>query len=434
MRYVRWIFLFAATAAVWACTPFVGQRVPDGGGGGSAGSGGESMGAGGPGAQGGAISSGSAGRSNPVQSGPDAGTDTAEDAPASAIGSSNGAACKFDTDCQFGHCADGVCCEASCSAKCMSCLSAYTGKPDGKCAPVQAGFVHGADCPTSAPSTCGLDGKCDGSGACRQYLAGTVCAQEVCTDGTSTTSTALSGRACDGSGTCVAPVTSDCGTYRCSGTRCGISCAGDLDCVANALCTQTQCIAKKTDGSVCSANVECKTGVCGGRCCAAGCTCTQPSSTNLLKNPGFDTDTSAWSVSIGTISRSSSDTEGCVYSGSLEVVVPQGDLGRTLYQCVRNTLLEGDLNFGVRAVSSVPGHPICQVNFYSGTNCDGNLTTQNETDPPLDTVDWQDLSGTITSVPVSNSVDFVCYFAADPSGTATYLLDMAYVANVPGRY
>jgi hypothetical protein len=85
-------------------------------------------------------------------------------------------------------------------------------------------------------------------------------------------------------------------------------------------------------------------------------------------------------------------------------------------------------------MASIPGQPICQVNFYSGANCDGNLVTQNETEGPLPVTGWQEVTGLITSVPVSNSVDFVCYFSADPAGPATYLLDMAYVANAPGRY
>ena len=35
------------------------------------------------------------------------------------------------------------------------------------------------------PSTsCGHDGTCDGAGACRLYLVGTVCANETCTGST----------------------------------------------------------------------------------------------------------------------------------------------------------------------------------------------------------------------------------------------------------
>src|SRR6185436_9259570 len=148
----------------------------------------------------------------------DGGVDTMDALTTS--GSANGAACTFDTDCRFGHCVEGVCCDSACAGKCVSCRGASTGGADGKCAPVTAGLAHGTDCTASEPATCGLDGKCDGAGACRHHAAGTGCGAESCSDGASVSSYA-SARTCNGQGTCMPATTSSCGSaYRCGGTKC----------------------------------------------------------------------------------------------------------------------------------------------------------------------------------------------------------------------
>jgi hypothetical protein len=81
-------------------------------------------------------------------------------------------------------------------------------------------------------STCGSDGTCDGAGACHRWIAGTVCADATC-GGTTYTPP----RTCNGGGTCLpAGAPSSCGAYTCGATACKITCAGDGDCVAPAVC------------------------------------------------------------------------------------------------------------------------------------------------------------------------------------------------------
>jgi hypothetical protein len=319
----------------------------------------------------------------------------------------------------------------------MSCRQSYTAQLDGKCAPVSDGFVHGSDCIATAATTCGLDGRCDGAGACRKHVAGTTCAAESCTDGTAL-STYSAARTCDGFGICMSSVTSNCGsTYRCVGTLCRSICNNSTDCAPGAYCAGDICLIKKREGDLCSADAECGDGTCGGRCCAAGCTCSQPSAKNFLNNPGLDKDASGWTITKGTVSRSLMDAELCRFSGSLVVTIPAGGDNRVLHQCVSNTPFKGDFTFGAKVQTvggSVASVQACQVNFYSGTNCDADLVVQQETDPQGILSGWQALSGTVSTVSGANSVDFACYLLADATADASFYLDMLYVSRAPDRY
>src|SRR5882757_5608686 len=111
MSYIRWTILFGTVAGLAACTPFLGPRTPDGGDAvGAAGSGGGAM-------------SGSTDEDAAVST-PDVGAAASTDSQTHVLntsGSPNGASCSLDTDCRFGHCIDGVCCENACTGKCMSC-------------------------------------------------------------------------------------------------------------------------------------------------------------------------------------------------------------------------------------------------------------------------------------------------------------------------
>ena len=189
----------------------------------------------------------------------------------------------------------------------------------------------------------------------------------------------------------------------------------------------------KPDGEPCSSAGECLTGVCGGRCCAAGCTCTLPSPANVLKDPGIDVGVTNWTKNVGTISRSLSDAERCPYSGSLAAT---GSGAQTITQCVPNTPLVGDFNFGARfrfeSNGAAPDPPICQANFYSGFNCDGDLVVQNEAYTPTPAGSWQSVSNVVSGVAGANSVALTCYLF--PSTGVTYYLDMLYVSKAPGAF
>lgn len=69
-----------------------------------------------------------------------------------------GISCGGDDECDSDDCADGVCCESSCSGTCRACIEIYTGKVDGDCTDILVGLDPYNECP-------GMD-ACDGDGAC----------------------------------------------------------------------------------------------------------------------------------------------------------------------------------------------------------------------------------------------------------------------------
>ena len=91
----------------------------------------------------------------------------------------NGYACACASECQSGFCVDGVCCSGACTGTCQRCN--LPGSP-GLCAPIPAGLPPAipGQCPQEPAAGCGLDGTCDGSGGCRKYPDGAVCAPGSC--------------------------------------------------------------------------------------------------------------------------------------------------------------------------------------------------------------------------------------------------------------
>ncbi|MDB4981970.1 MAG: Flagellar hook-length control protein FliK [Myxococcales bacterium] len=350
----------------------------------------------------------------------------------------NGTTCGTRGECRSGNCTEGVCCDDACGAKCNSCLIANTGKPTGQCAAVKAGLPHGTDCAASDPTTCGLDGKCDGTGACSHHPLGTICVPEACSDG-ATVSTYVSPRRCDGAGACGAASPSNCGgTYRCGGTKCNPNCSGAQQCTTGAYCSATTCVPKKEEGALCLAPTECANGSCSGRCCL-GCKCTQPSPANLLKNPGFDKDSSGWTVvangtSIaGGASWSSADVERCPYSGALVVSISASLGSAEVDSCAKNLVLDGNFNFGVRAFVVGGGQAVCGVRFYASSDCSGNEIVDDELNP-ISGTDWQspvpESSDPFVGVAGGHSVLFFC----DLSGSSDYYFDQPYVSKMPFAY
>ncbi|MBM4394027.1 MAG: hypothetical protein FJ090_23110, partial [Deltaproteobacteria bacterium] len=80
-----------------------------------------------------------------------------------------GAACTSLATCKSGFCVDGVCCESACDSTCLACSRAATGGSDGTCADVQANLDPRGDCADDGAPACGLNGLCDGAGACDRY-------------------------------------------------------------------------------------------------------------------------------------------------------------------------------------------------------------------------------------------------------------------------
>src|SRR5213076_2457584 len=138
----------------------------------------------------------------------------------------------------------------------------------------------------------------------RKYPSGTSCGGESCPQGSAMHTGAST---CDGSGSCNTGSTSTCANNllcNASTNKCRTSCSGSGDCVSTAYCNGSSCVARRLPGATCSSPGECTSNLCGGmpgRCCNPGppCTCSLPSSANLLNNPGFDSSLSSWTVTGG---------------------------------------------------------------------------------------------------------------------------------------
>src|SRR5207302_5611809 len=90
-----------------------------------------------------------------------------------------GQACATAGDCASGFCVDAVCCSNACFSGCQTCSAVGS---VGTCTNRGVGTSPRAavDCAAAAPASCGFDGTCDGVGACRRYLGGTVCGAGTC--------------------------------------------------------------------------------------------------------------------------------------------------------------------------------------------------------------------------------------------------------------
>ena len=209
----------------------------------------------------------------------DAGSDAA-DGPTDAA--ANGSACTTATDCTSNNCVDGVCCESACTGSCMACSHAKTTQNDGLCRPIPAGTDPDNECPQQAPSTCGTDGMCSGTGSCRKWAAGITCAAETCSGSTDTPA-----RVCDGAGACASATNVSCGAYLCDATTCKTSCTSDADCISGDFCMANVCMGKKGLGAACTTGDDCSSSNCvDGVCCESACTSTCAACSNAKTSQG----------------------------------------------------------------------------------------------------------------------------------------------------
>jgi hypothetical protein len=178
----------------------------------------------------------------------------------------NGQICALAVECISGFCADGFCCESACTASCFSCkLSGQA----GKCVATAAGDIDPkSKCVDQLQSTCGTDGKCDGSGACRKYAAGSICSAGTCSNGMAT-----SASTCSGTGTCNPGSTTPCSPYVCNTNgACFTSCTASTSCQAPNQCTGGSC-GLTGNGQSCTTDAQCSSGHCAdGVCCNTACT------------------------------------------------------------------------------------------------------------------------------------------------------------------
>lgn len=179
-----------------------------------------------------------------------------------------GAVCTGSASCRSGFCVEGVCCSTACAGGCQTCVAPGA---VGTCVarapralPRQAG-----DCSPDAPASCGLDGTCDGAGACRFYL-GNTCVPGVCANG------AVTGAyACDGQGLCRPGPTIICAPYGCDPITnlCQSQCQGDSQCSEGHHCQNGSCAGDGLGGAgQCRGGADCISGHCAdGVCCNTAC-------------------------------------------------------------------------------------------------------------------------------------------------------------------
>ncbi len=198
----------------------------------------------------------------------------------------NGLPCANDNnECSSGFCVQGVCCGSACTEKCKSCsllgsMGTCTNITNGSPDPKQM-------CADMGPASCSTDGFCDGNGGCRLYDAATSCAAPTCPAGTTT---ATSGRTCDGRGVCQPATTLGCAPYVCNGTTaCKGACTGDADCLLPAICDPLTnlCGNRFRLGQSCTATADCLTSAScvDGVCCSASA-CPTCQACNVMGSAG----------------------------------------------------------------------------------------------------------------------------------------------------
>lgn len=357
----------------------------------------------------------------------------------------NGTPATQGFECTSGIVADGVCCNKACTG-CSACSGApLTGAPAGTCSFVLDGQIAHNAC-TASGVTCGLDGKCDGAGACRstpkqgescndpanKCVTGRVCQSGACTAGTTTTCPP-STLQCRGAGTCD-PATGSCAyPWALDGASCtdNNSCTNDVCQGGSCVSTQIPC----NNPPACKQSTTCSGGTCsytqsvadgtvdykcpsekqfcvGGQCaqCISDaqctsvrrscdpsthqCVCMKPSSGNLLKNPGFDGSLANWTAGIYS-SYSTIDSDGCPESGSVYI---NGSSDSDPYQCIPDVKPGKQYYVGLRSRGGNPGGMI-RIYYFTGAGCTG---TQTSTDDPFhfptppDNTTWVSLSGGFT--------------------------------------
>lgn len=179
-----------------------------------------------------------------------------------------GASCSNTNECTSTYCADGVCCNTTCTGKCMACDAAnkQSGTSSGTCDAAKQGTNPGNQCILSS-DPCGDQASCSGTpGECAKAPNGKSCGPTTCQNG------AVSGKVCNGSGLCVDQTDAQCAPYVCKGSACSSPCTADTDCQTDYYCATGVCVAKSNNGAGCSAANSCKSGFCvDAVCCDAPC-------------------------------------------------------------------------------------------------------------------------------------------------------------------
>jgi hypothetical protein len=225
----------------------------------------------------------------------------------------NGDACDptKPSQCAFGNCVDGVCCDTACTGACVSCNLPGT---KGTCTNVGPGAAdpRGA-CAVQPVNTCGTSGLCDGAGNCATYANGTTC---------STASCPMTGALRTLPGTCASgscsATTASCAPYMCgTGGDCRTSCTSDAHCVPGKYCNGSACVDKKATGSGCGGDNECTSGSCVENICCGSAACPKCQSCALPGSLGTCSNVDP-GVSDPTLTCTNSGAMGCGTNGKCD--------------------------------------------------------------------------------------------------------------------
>ena len=267
----------------------------------------------------------------------------------------NGQPASQATECTSGIVADGVCCDKLCTG-CSACASGLNGQADGttgQCLPVKAGGDDPHKTCTASPP-CGLDGKCDGAGACRSTAAGTSCAADACTGSTLTKSV------CDSSHLCTSSAAGCPNSTVCASTSaCKTGCTVDADCATGSYCASGACKPKGT--GTCSSGTECSTGNCvDGHCCDSKC------------------DGNCESCATGTCSFTATPRKACGGTGKCAGVCDKSNRQACTFDSTIVCAAQSCAG-GVRTDKALcDDKGSCQV--QTKTNCDSNLCAADGSD------------------------------------------------------
>ncbi|MBK8255273.1 MAG: hypothetical protein IPK82_21760 [Polyangiaceae bacterium] len=193
----------------------------------------------------------------------------------------DGEACVSGASCIAGFCADGVCCNTSCTGTCQACTATKKGSgTDGVCGNIAIG--------TDPDNECGGPTLCSGAGQCALLPIGSACT--LATECQS--ANCVDGVCCDTA--CNTTCQACTGAKKGSGTdgTCGSIVAGtdpDNECAGTSTCNGTTGCALKANGLTCTVSSECTSGFCAdGVCCNSTCTGTCQACTAAKKGQGAD--------------------------------------------------------------------------------------------------------------------------------------------------
>lgn len=168
------------------------------------------------------------------------------------------------SECASGFLVDGVCCETAACGACSTCDATQKEIVDnpGRCGTQRAGLDLRDDCAATPAATCGLEGSCDGRGACSFHARGTACAIEGASAACSGTGECvLESAICEDDGSVRAPsgAITRCNGFRCVEGACLSTCSRLEDCVVGAVCDPDGRCVPEQEASSGDAGCACRT-------------------------------------------------------------------------------------------------------------------------------------------------------------------------------